>query len=267
MTRIGLVGYGGIARDLLGALHDEIVANRIEVAGILAHRAPDERRGLPRAPIFFDSREALLAAKPNVVVEVAGQTAVVEHGEAILASGTDLLVISTGALARADLFERLAAAARRAGSRLLLPAGAVGGIDALAAMRLAGLHSVSYRAVKPPAAWRDSPAERLADLDHLVRRTVLYAGSARDAALEFPQNANAVATVALSGIGFEATRVELVADPEAVGNRHEIEAEGATGRIAIALRGKASATNPKTSALTAFSIARALVNEAAAIVI
>jgi len=118
-----------------------------------------------------------------------------------------------------------------------------------------------------PARWRGTPAERLVDLDHLTAPARFYEGSARAAALDYPQNANVAATVALAGLGFEATRVELVADPGAPGNLHEIEAEGVTGRIAIRLQGKPSASNPKTSALTALSLARAVVNRTAAIVI
>ena len=73
--------------------------------------------------------------------------------------------------------------------------------------------------------------------------------------------------MALAGLGFDATTVELVADPAAPGNVHEIEVEGTAGRFAIRLQGKPSRSNPKTSALTAMSVARALVNEQAAIVI
>ena len=73
--------------------------------------------------------------------------------------------------------------------------------------------------------------------------------------------------MALAGLGFDATQVELVADPEAPGNVHEIEAESAAGRFAITLQGKPSRTNPKTSALAALSVARALLNEAARIVV
>jgi aspartate dehydrogenase len=116
-------------------------------------------------------------------------------------------------------------------------------------------------------AWRGSPAEQIADLDKLTKRTVLYKGTAGEAALRFPQNANVAATVALAGLGFDATEVELVADPDAPGNIHEIEVEGAAGNFSIRLQGKPSRTNPKTSALTAFSVARALINEKAAIVI
>ena len=69
------------------------------------------------------------------------------------------------------------------------------------------------------------------------------------------------------GLGFENTEVELVADPDAPGNVHEIEAEGAAGKFAISLQGRPSKTNPKTSMLAALSVARALINLDAAIVI
>jgi aspartate dehydrogenase len=108
---------------------------------------------------------------------------------------------------------------------------------------------------------------KVADLDKLSARTVLYRGTAGEAALLYPQNANVAAAVALAGLGFEATEVELVADPEAPGNVHEIEAEGAAGRFAIQLQGKPSRTNPKTSALAALSVARALINLDATIVV
>jgi aspartate dehydrogenase len=134
-------------------------------------------------------------------------------------------------------------------------------------MRLSGLTSVRYRSRKPPLAWRGSVAERVADLGTLTKPTLLYKGTAGEAALLYPQNANVAAAVALAGLGFEATQVELVADPGAGGNIHEIEAEGAAGRFAIALQGKPSRSNPKTSALAALSVARALLNEQATIVI
>src|SRR6266545_3944365 len=96
---------------------------------------------------------------------------------------------------------------------------------------------------------------------------VISIGALAEAALLYPQNANVAAAVALAGLGFSATEVELVADPAAPGNIHEIEAEGAAGRFAIQLQGKPSRTNPKTSALAALSVARALINEQATIVI
>jgi aspartate dehydrogenase len=266
MTTVGLIGYGGIAQDVVTALRD--AGDNVKLIGALCRpgRAEKARAGLPGIDIV-ETLAALLARRPNIVAEVAGQQAVAEHGPEVLRRGFDLLVISIGALAEQALLERLKAAAREGNSRILLPAGAIGGIDAIAAMRVAGLNAVRYRSRKPPAAWRGSPAEKVADLDKLTQRTVLYKGTAGEAALLYPQNANVAAAVALAGLGFDATEVELVADPEAPGNVHEIEAEGVAGRFAIQLQGKPSRSNPKTSALAALSVARALLNEKATIVI
>jgi aspartate dehydrogenase len=262
MTAVALIGYGGIAQDVAMALRE--AGSRVNVVGALCRpgRGQQAASALGEIPVV-ETLSDLLLLKPTVVAEVAGQQAVNEHAEGILRGGIDCMIISIGALADPKQLNRLKIAARDGGGRILLPAGAVGGIDAIAAMRIGGLHMVRYRSRKPPTAWRGSPAEKVADLDKLVRRTVLYRGSAGEAALLYPQNANAAAAVALAGLGFDATEVELVADPEAPGNVHEIEAEGVAGRIAIQLQGKASKTNPKTSALAA----RALDNLQSSIVI
>jgi aspartate dehydrogenase len=264
--KAALIGYGGIARDAVEALQKS--ATDIQLVGALCEpgRTAEARAALPGIGIV-ESLNDLLARRPNVVAEVASQNALAQFGAAILTRGVDLLVISIGALAEPKLLDNLKAAARRGNSRILLPAGAIGGVDAIAAMRLGGLHAVRYRSRKPPAAWRGTPAEKVADLDKLTSRTVLYRGTAGEAALLYPQNANVAATLGLAGLGLDATQVELVADPEAPGNVHEIEVEGAAGRFAIQLQGKPSRTNPKTSALAALSVARALINLEAAIVI
>jgi aspartate dehydrogenase len=268
MTSVGLIGCGGIAQDVVAALRSASPPNGVRIVGALARpgRAARARSALAGIDIV-EALGELMARRPAVVAEVAGQQAVAEHGEPVLRGGVDCLVISVGALADPGLLERLKAAAQDGDSRILLPAGAIGGIDAIAAMRVAGLTSVRYRSRKPPAAWRGSPAEDLVDLGKLTQRTVLYRGTAGEAALRYPQNANVAAAVALAGLGFDATEVELVADPEAPGNVHEIEAEGAAGRFAIQLQGKPSRSNPKTSALAAMSVARALINAHATIVI
>ena len=266
MISVGLIGYGGIARDVVAALREAGGGVKISAALCRPGQAERARVALPGIDIV-ELLDDLLARRPNVVAEVAGQQAVAQHGPATLRSGCDLLVISVGALAERALLESLKAAARDGNSRILLPAGAIGGIDAIAAMRAGGLDAVRYRSRKPPAAWRGSAAEQVADLDKMTSRTVLYRGTAGEAALLYPQNANVAAAVALAGLGFEKTEVELVADPQAPGNVHEIEVEGSAGHFAIQLQGKPSRTNPKTSALAAFSVARALLNLGAVIVI
>jgi aspartate dehydrogenase len=266
MSSVGLIGYGGIARDVVAALRDAGSSVGIAAALCRPGRSDKARDALPGIDIV-ERLDDLLARKPKLVAEVAGQQAITEHGPEVLKRGFDLLIISIGALAEPVLLDRLKTAANEGKSRILLPAGAIGGIDAIAAMRVGGLTTVRYRSRKPPAAWRGSPAEKVADLDKLTGRTVLYRGHAGEAALLYPQNANVAAAVALAGLGFENTEVELVADPEAPGNVHEIEAEGTAGRFAISLQGRPSRTNPKTSALAALSVARALLNLDATIVI
>ena len=268
MTAVGLIGCGGMAQDVVAALRGAGTGNGVRIVGALARPGRgDEARLKLCAVDIVEALDDLIACGPAIVAEVAGQAAVAEHGDRVLRAGIDCLVISVGALADPALLGRLKAAANEGNSRILLPAGAIGGIDAIAAMRVAGLTSVRYRSRKPPMAWRGTPAERSVDLDTLTRRTVFYKGTAGEAALRYPQNANVAAAVALAGLGFDATEVELVADPDAPGNIHEIEAEGAAGRFAIQLQGKPSRTNPKTSALAALSVARALLNERATIVI
>jgi aspartate dehydrogenase len=169
-----------------------------------------------------------------------------------------------GALATPGLLERLKAAAVRGRAKLILPAGAVAGIDAIRAARLAGLDSVEYLSRKPPLAWRGTPAEKSVDLEGLREAATFYDGNAGEAARNYPQNANVAATVALAGLGLEATRVKLVADPAARGNRHEITASGAFGRLEIAIEGRPLPGNPKTSMLAALSLLRLIENRAGA---
>ncbi|MEJ0067885.1 MAG: aspartate dehydrogenase [Pseudomonadota bacterium] len=206
-----------------------------------------------------------LATRPDLAVECAGHGGVAEHGPALLRRGIDLVVSSVGALADPALHEALRAAAAAGRAKLLLIAGAVGGIDALGAARVGGLDRVCYISRKPPLSWRGTPAEQVADLASLTAPTELYAGPADAAARLYPQNANVAATIALAGLGFARTEVRLIADPVATGNIHQIEAAGAFGSFTVEMRGKPLAANPKTSMLAALSVVRTIRNRAALI--
>lgn len=262
MEPIGLIGYGGIAKTVLSKLKDEVDDESV-VTGILVRAIHAQADDLP----FVTDVSELLRRGPRVVVECAGHEAVSRYGAEVLEAGVDLVLVSTGALADADVYDRLQGAAREGRSRLILPAGAVGGVDALVSARLAGLHSVTYRGRKPPEAWKGPSVNGGTDYSDLTEPKVIYRGTARDAALSFPKNSNVAATVALAGLGFDETAVELIADPTVGANVHEIDVKAESGDFSISLMGKQSASNPRTSMLTAYSIVRTLLNLERAVVI
>jgi len=204
--------------------------------------------------------EGLWAMRPDLVVECAGQEAVAAHGAACLAAGVDMIVASIGALAQPALHARLLEAAAAGGARMILPAGAIGAIDLLAALRASGIESVRYTGRKPPLAWAGTPAEMLLDLASLDAPAVFFTGNARDAARLYPKNANVAATLALAGSGFEATTVELIADPGISRNVHEVAVRAGAADFDIRIEGKPSPDNPKTSLATIYSLAREVMN-------
>lgn len=188
-----------------------------------------------------------------LVIDCAGHEALRLHGPAILRKGHDLITVSIGALADDALAQTLDAAAREGSSTLTLASGAIGGLDTLRAAKAGGLTRVRYVGRKPPKGWAGSPAESVLDLRALSQATPHFSGSAREAATQYPKNANVAAAVALAGLGMDATEVELIADPNASGNIHEIEAEGAFGRFSFQITGLPLVGNPRSSGLAAMS--------------
>lgn len=262
-SRVALIGYGAIGRTV----SRHVAAAGQPVATVLLRPGRERPADLDKGVQVVSTVAELLALKMDVVVECAGHQAVAAYGVPVLAGGVDFLVASVGALADEARLEGLSKAATAGGARLLIPAGAVGGLDLLASARVAGLDKVTYTSRKSPKAWKGTPAERLVDLDGLKEVTTFYTGDARNAARDYPQNANVAAAVALAGVGFAATEVRMVADPAAPGNVHRIEAEGAFGRTEITIAGKTLPDNPKTSMLAALSLVRAILNRDAAVVI
>jgi len=263
--RVLLIGYGAIARTVSEA----VAADRqLQIVSVLVRPSKRDalRAELGSAVHVLESVDEL-AVPIDCALECAGHQGVIEHVPALLRLGIDVILTSVGSLATPGLIERLEAAAQAGNSQLTLVPGAVAGIDALAAAKPFGLSSVVYTGRKPPLGWLDTPAEKITDLRSLQSEVTLFEGSAREAARLYPKNANVAATIALAGIGMDATQVRLIADPSVQRNVHTLHAEGTFGELDMTISGKPLASNPKTSALAAYSAVRALRNRAASLVI
>jgi aspartate dehydrogenase len=261
--RLGLIGHGAVAGQALAAMAKEAPA---PLAALIALARPDSaakardalatfKGSLFHELIVVTDLAALIEARPALVAEAAGHAALNAFGPAVLRGGIDLLITSAGALASAQTRAGLEDAARLGNATWDICAGAVGGLDILAAARLSGLNEVLYTSRKPPNAWRGTPAEALVDLGKLTQPYAFYEGSADAAARDYPQNANVAATIALKGAGFERTRVRLIADPSVTRNVHEIAIRSACADVDIRIAGAPSPDNPKTSLTTGYALA------------
>src|SRR5467141_2466117 len=135
------------------------------------------------------------------------------------------------------------------------PAVGIGGLDALKAACAAGVDEVSIAVTKPPAAWKGIPyVERLKiDLERLAGPVTLFEGRAREGVPHFPANVNIAAVLSLAGVGFDRTRLKVVADPALTFNTHSITIRGKTGTMFLRFESVPSPDNPKTAMLACYS--------------
>lgn len=241
---VGIIGFGALGRtacDLLAG------AGQARVAGVFARRALDPRDGVRGVRTLGE----LLASKPDVVIECAGQAALREYALDVVASGAHLVPASIGALADDAWRRELVSACKARKVELRIPSGAMVGIDGLAAARDTGLDRVLYRGTMPPHALRNFDGAAVST------RTLAFEGNARQAVARFPKNANLTGTIALAGLGFERTRVELFVDPGVKANVHELEACGAFGSFRVRVEGNRISETSPSSRIVAGSLVQA----------
>ena len=200
---------------------------------------------------------ATLVRRCDLLIEAASAQAVTELLPLAIRRRRAVLILSTGALLREP---QLLRSAVRSKTPLYLPSGALAGLDGVKGAAAGRLRSVTLTTRKPPRALAGAPGilRRKIRLERLHKPMVVFQGSARRAAAEFPQNINVAATLALAGLGAARTKVKIIADPGIRTNIHEVEATGDFGRLTARTENVASADNPKTSRLAIQSAAATL---------
>lgn len=250
MKKIMVIGYGTMAQYVVANLPSDISLGYL----LVKPEKVEQTQSIVGDSVQVISSVAELQGQPDIVVEMAGQAGLKQHLLDLLALGLDVGVISVGAFADSDFEAKVKQSALDHQCKVHILAGAVAGMDGLAAAKLAGLTDVIYQGRKPPQGWQGSHAESLIDLENIQIAATFFKGTAREAATLFPANSNVAATIALAGIGMDATIVELIADPAIQQNQHQIRAYGTFGEMDITMQGFPLPNNPKTSMLAALSV-------------
>jgi aspartate dehydrogenase len=255
--RFAIIGFGRIGRRLTQRFAAKDGAP--EMVGVLVPpgRREQAETELGRDRVFAEL-PALLAQRPDVVVECASAQTLAQHGAAVLAAGSDLLPLSLAAFADREIEAALLAAAARGPGRLEIPAGAMASIDMLGAAREDVLSAVVFRAAYPPSRWRGTPAETMLALDGLAEPRTVLSASVREAVALFPRHINVAVGVALAGLGLDATKAELVADPGLTQARFELSAEAGPGRVELVVHGREAGLGEDPVDYTTFSLMRLL---------
>ena len=255
LKSIGIVGCGAIGQALLKAVGTRSLA--VLIAGVTSRTEKSAREFLSNCenpPPYLPLRELIAAS--DLVSEAAGGSVVKSLAEEVFAAGTDLMVISAGALLdNPEIIEK----SRQTGCRLYVPSGAIAGLDGIKSACAGQVTHVTMTTRKPPNGLDGAPylVQRGISLAGLTEEKEVFSGSAREACKGFPANVNVSAAVSLAGIGPDRTRIRILAVPGLQRNCHDIEIEGEFGRLHVHIENVPS-ENPKTGKLTALSIIRSV---------
>jgi aspartate dehydrogenase len=259
-----MIGFGAIGE----VVADGITAGRAgnaRLVAVLEQRAREFHNGghpFARDPTitFTDDAARFHAAQFDLAVEVAGQEALKSHALEVVQRGRDILVASVGAFTDQVFFDRLLQSAATHGARVLLTSGALPAADWMSAAALAGEGTVSITQSKPVESWRGTAATKMVDLDGLREATCFFESSAREAASQFPKSSNITAMLALSTVGFDDTKVRLVADPTSARMHTRIEFHSPVGSLRVEWQGVPLARSPSTSADVPLTIIKGIRN-------
>ncbi len=253
--RVAIAGFGAIGRKVGERLDEGIPGLRLSAvsarnveraAGIVAKY----RNPVPIAPV------EKLTEFADIVVECAPAEIFIEIAEPVVRAGQTLVVISVGALIAHPEISELA---KKTGARILVPTGALLGLDAVQAAAEGKIESIRMISRKPPIGLMGAPflIEHEIDLRGITEPLKLYEGSAREAVKGFPANLNVAAALSLAGIGPDRTIIEIWADPQLTRNTHTIVVVSDSAEFTMTIANIPS-ENPKTGKIAALSIIAAL---------
>ncbi len=255
VIRVGVAGLGAIGRVV--ARHVSKGIPGLTLTAVAARDQAKAHAWLEHEKITAPLVE--LDALPqhcDLAVECAPAAALEPICRPMLAAGKRVMVLSAGALLpRADLIELAAAK----GGQIIVPTGALLGLDAVTAAAEGEIRSVRMTTRKPPSGLAGAPYLVANDIsvEGLNAPKRVFVGTAREAAKGFPANVNVVAALSLAGIGPDRTTIEIWADPGVTRNCHSIEVDADSARLSFAIENVPS-ENPRTGRITALSVVAAL---------
>jgi aspartate dehydrogenase len=243
LLKIGIVGMGVIGRRVAEAVARGVPGTMLVGVSV---RKPETAVGFPVLPLDT------LVERSDLIVEAATQAALREFGPVVLSAGRHLMVLSVGALV--GVLDEWAGLAAKHGCRILVPSGAIAGLDGVKGAREGTITAVTMETRKPPRGLAGAPyiEQQRIDLDAITAETLIFEGPATEAVKAFPANVNVVAALSLAGIGPERTRIKLYAVPGQARNQHRITVEGEFGTLRIEIENVPS-ENPRTGRLSYLS--------------
>ncbi len=251
-TSVAIAGLGAIGLPVARALD----AGRVPGLTLTAVAVRDgEKAG--RALADFQQKPKLVAIDQlgvlaDVVVECAPKAVFRAIAVSALTRGRIFIPLSVGQmLDHMDLVELAA----KHGGRIIVPTGALLGLDAVRAVSEGVVSSVKIVTRKPPAGLKGAPhlVENNISVDGLIAPLCVFAGSARQAIRGFPANVNVAVALSLAGIGPDQTQVEVWADPTSQRNTHTIEVTSDSSDFTMTIAGRPTESNPATGRITPLS--------------
>lgn len=249
---VGIAGLGAIGLHLARALDAGVEGLALHAVAARGHaKAAANLAGFRKPPAIVSLADL---AEADIVVEAAPSSVFEEVATAAIARGRIFVPSSVGALLpRMHLVEE----ARRTGARIVVPTGALLGLDAVRAAAEGDVASVTIETRKPPRGLVGAPYLEQHGIDVLAvtdEKKLVFKGNAFDAAQGFPANVNVAAALALAGIGPQRTTIEIWADPHVTRNTHTIRVDAASARLTMTIENVPSEENPRTGKITPLSI-------------